>query len=184
MSGQILDEMNKTEAGFILIDLTGQLEVFAFKPIGGFFIEKLQREMRVCGISLTVSGFVVSVLMSIAIQIQLDISLITVLHKSDLLKSKELLGMLNEPELLKDKITTTEQSGVMTDMVQDTLKRRKILSESNHNLKKAAKDTTGSSTFSTKSSAATETTSNFPQSLSPKAPTSTLPQRFYLTIHL
>ena len=60
--------------------------------------------------------------MSMAIQIQLGISLITVLHKSDLLKSKELLGMLNEPELLKDKITTTEQSGVITDLVLDTLK--------------------------------------------------------------
>ncbi|MHA1360974.1 MAG: ATP/GTP-binding protein [Candidatus Freyarchaeota archaeon] len=129
MSDQILDEMNKTEADFILIDLPGQLEVFAFKPTGTLFMEKLQREMRVCGIFLlgadtspTVSGFVVALLMSMAIQIQLGISLITVLHKSDLLKSKELLGMLNEPELLKDKITTTEQSGVMTDLVLDTLK--------------------------------------------------------------
>lgn len=129
MSDQILEQMKKTEAEFILLDFPGQLEIFAFKPTGSMFMEKLQRDMRVCGIFLlgadtspTVSGFVVALLMSMAVQIQLGINLITVLHKSDMLKSKEFVGMLNNPELLGNQITSMEQSGVITDLALDSLK--------------------------------------------------------------
>ncbi len=72
--------------------------------------------------SPTTTGFVVALLMSMAIQIQLGVNLITVLHKSDMLKSKEFIEMLNDPELLRDKIKTTEQSGVITDLALDALK--------------------------------------------------------------
>ncbi|WXG40478.1 MAG: ATP/GTP-binding protein [Candidatus Freyarchaeum deiterrae] len=127
-SDQIIERMKKTEADYVLIDTPGQLEVFAFKPTGSLFMEKL-RDMRVCGIFLlgadtspTTTGFVVALLMSIAIQIQLGVSLITVLHKSDMLKSKEFIEMLNDPELLREKITTMEQRGVITDLALDALK--------------------------------------------------------------
>jgi len=129
MSDQILEQMKKTLADFILIDFPGQLEVFAFKPTGSLFMEKLQRNMRVCGVFLlgadtspTASGFVVALLMSMAVQIQLGISLITVLHKSDMLKSKEFVGMLNNPALLRKKIANAEKGGVINDLALDSLK--------------------------------------------------------------
>ncbi|MEM2146364.1 MAG: ATP/GTP-binding protein [Candidatus Jordarchaeaceae archaeon] len=128
VSDQIIDRMKNTKADYILIDTPGQLEVFAFKPTGSLFMEKL-RDMRICGIFLlgadtspTAAGFIVALLMSMAIQIQLGISLITVLHKSDILKSKDFLEMLNNPELFKDKITTMEQGGVIKDLALDALK--------------------------------------------------------------
>ena len=128
VSDQIIERMKKTKADYVLIDTPGQLEVFAFKPTGSLFMEKL-RDMRVCGVFLlgadtspTTTGFVVALLMSMAIQIQLGISLITVLHKSDILKTKGFLEMLNNPELLREKITSTEQSGVITDLALDALK--------------------------------------------------------------
>ncbi|MFB0560838.1 MAG: ATP/GTP-binding protein [Candidatus Lokiarchaeia archaeon] len=129
MSDQILEEMKRNEADFVLLDLPGQLEIFAFKPTGSMFMEKLQCDMRVCGIFLlgadtspTASGFVVALLMSMAVQIQLGVNLITVLHKSDMLKSQEFVRMLNDPELLRNKITDMEQGGVITDLALDSLK--------------------------------------------------------------
>jgi GTPase SAR1 family protein len=118
----IIQEINTLNSEFVLIDAPGQLEAFVFKD-AGLFLQQLQTKSRTMAIFLIdteltkfASNLIVGLLLAIAVQIQLGIAMIYILHKSDLLtKDSNMVKMIQDPDYLKECIRS-ENRGAITDL--------------------------------------------------------------------
>jgi len=92
----IADTLKKTLFGksWVLIDTPGQLELFAFRELGNIIIKKLNRQDSLAIFIVDASNlnkgsdFVMSVLLSLATRFHLEIDVLMILNKVDLVDEK------------------------------------------------------------------------------------------------
>ncbi len=121
-STMIIDGINSLKSDFVLIDTPGQLETFVFKE-AGLILKDLQKNSPTiavflidAGLTSYASNLIVGLLLAIAVQIQLGINMISILHKYDLVsKDPKLIKMLKNPQFLRECIIA-EQHGALTDL--------------------------------------------------------------------
>ncbi len=89
--GEVVDVVNGFDTDYVLIDTPGQLELFAFRQSSRVVLDAFGRDSSVLAflldpvIAKNPNGFVTSLMLSATAQFRLDVSMITVLSKSDLL---------------------------------------------------------------------------------------------------
>ena len=119
---KIISEIERKDSNFILIDTPGQLEAFVFKE-AGLFLQELQKNSRVIAVFLIdaeltkyASNLIVGLLLAIAVQIQLGVEMVYILHKSDLLpQNLEIMRMIEDPQYLRECVIS-EKRGAITDL--------------------------------------------------------------------
>jgi len=93
------DEVNKVNPDYLIVDTPGQIELFAYRTSGPFFIHNLDAEEKVNiflydgALITTPVNFVSIALLATSIKLRLNISTINVITKTDLIgeKMKEIL---------------------------------------------------------------------------------------------
>ncbi|MHA1649163.1 MAG: ATP/GTP-binding protein [Candidatus Helarchaeota archaeon] len=117
-----INKINDLTSDFILIDTPGQLEPFIFKE-SSLFLQKLQQKSPSIAIFLIdaeltryASNLIVGLLLAIAVQIQIGINMIYIVHKADLLsKNLKIVKMIQNPNFFRECIIS-EQRGALTDL--------------------------------------------------------------------
>ena len=93
------DEINKVNPDYLIVDTPGQIELFAYRTSGPFFIQNLDADEKVNiflydgALITTPVNFVSISLLATSIKLRLNISTINVITKTDLIgkKMKEIL---------------------------------------------------------------------------------------------
>ncbi|NVM52995.1 MAG: ATP/GTP-binding protein [Candidatus Helarchaeota archaeon] len=119
----VINKINSFNSDFILIDTPGQLEAFVFKEAGPLFLQQLKIKSPTIAIFIldaeltrSASNLIVGLLLAIAVQIQLGIEMVYILHKADLLsKDSKIIKMIQDPQYLKDRVLS-EQLGSITEL--------------------------------------------------------------------
>ncbi|RLG76506.1 MAG: GTPase [Thermoprotei archaeon] len=93
----------KPEYEFVIIDTPGQMEVFVYRKSGHYFISKLKKLGPTVGVFIvdgetmsTPIDLVVAWTTSILIQLRLDISVVPIVNKADLIKNVETVKLIVE----------------------------------------------------------------------------------------
>lgn len=115
----------------VFIDTPGQLEVFMFRPEGRKFVRKLMRRAPTAAIFLVdaqlcnnIGDFVSSWALGLLLQIKLDIPIIPVINKIDLVGEEErklIEAIVYEPETLRE-IVAEKLHGLDAALVEDLVK--------------------------------------------------------------
>lgn len=111
---------------FVIIDTPGQMEMFVYRKSGQYFISKLKKFGAIVGIFIVdgenVNSYVdlvVSWMTSILIQLKLEISVVPIVNKADLVKDREALEtFINSPEEFKEKILETKEGLIADTAIQ------------------------------------------------------------------
>ncbi|NVM27581.1 MAG: ATP/GTP-binding protein [Candidatus Helarchaeota archaeon] len=119
----ILKRINNLNSEFVLIDTPGQLEAFVFKEAGPVFLQQLKIKSPTIVIFIldaeltqSASNLIVGLLLALAVQIQIGIASVYILHKADLLpKNSKIVEMIQDPQYLKDRILA-EHQGSMAEL--------------------------------------------------------------------
>ena len=91
---KIQDEVDKANPDYLIVDTPGQIELFAFRSSGPFFIHNLEAEEKVNiflydgSLITTPVNFVSLALLATSIKLRLNISTINIITKTDLLEDK------------------------------------------------------------------------------------------------
>jgi len=96
---ELQDEVNKTNPDYLIVDTPGQIELFAYRSSGPFFIQNLDGEEKVNiflydgSIITSPVNFVSIALLATSIKLRLNLPTVNVLTKTDLIgeKLKEIL---------------------------------------------------------------------------------------------
>ncbi len=111
---------------FIIIDTPGQMEMFVYRKSGQYFISKLKKLAAVMGVFIidgeNVASYVdlvVSWMTSILIQLKLDIPVVPIVNKSDLVKDRNIVELfIKYPEVFKRKILEAKEGLIADTAVQ------------------------------------------------------------------
>ncbi|MHA1264147.1 MAG: ATP/GTP-binding protein [Candidatus Helarchaeota archaeon] len=109
---KIMQDISQITSNFVLIDTPGQLEAFIFQEAGPKFLQYLQRISPTISVFLidaalaqSPSKLIVNLLLAIAVQIQLGLEMVYVLHKVDLIEKKpQIIKMIQDPAYFKNSI--------------------------------------------------------------------------------
>ena len=114
---------------WILIDTTGQLELFAFRDLGEKMVQELGR-MPSIGLFLfdattisAPSGMVIAQLVAMAVQLKLSMDVVTVINKVDIADDalkKYIFVLYNDPESFKQMLMKRD-AGTLAGMSYDIL---------------------------------------------------------------
>jgi len=118
----IIANITKLPGDICLVDTPGQMEIFVFHTAGPKIIKRLEDVGRTVNIFLLdatlaskVSGLVVAELMSIAVQLLMEIPTVTVLSKIDKIDREDIDRLILDVEYLKDALKR-ESRGVIADL--------------------------------------------------------------------
>ena len=96
-------EVFKGKYDFVIIDTPGQMEVFVYRRSGHYFISKLKELGPTVGVFIvdgetmsTPIDLVVAWTTSILIQLRLDIPVVPIVNKADLIKDRETIKLIVE----------------------------------------------------------------------------------------
>ncbi|MCD6428570.1 MAG: ATP/GTP-binding protein [Desulfurococcales archaeon] len=106
---ELVEEIYETRSNYVIVDMPGQLEIVAFRRIGPQLIKELTKGSKVVSLFLTdarlvaqpASAFSILLLMLSSLY-RMDIPLVPVVNKVDLVASKETLE--KDPTVLEDNI--------------------------------------------------------------------------------
>jgi GTPase SAR1 family protein len=100
-----IDEMKEIiesmEAEYVIFDTPGQMELFVLRQSGKFLIDTLGAEQSIIGflydpvISKTPSGLISLMLQAASVQVRFNVPFLNILTKTDMLKDKELIKIMN-----------------------------------------------------------------------------------------
>lgn len=120
-SGEIVESIASLGGDLTLIDTSGQMEVFIFRPTGPELVGKLKKVRPTVSVfiidpilSSSSSGLVVSIMLGIASQLRLDAPTVMVINKVDLVAGMDLDAMVGSyPKLRR---VLRREGGAFTDM--------------------------------------------------------------------
>ena len=90
----IQEEVDKVNPDYLIVDTPGQIELFAYRTSGPFFVENLKAEDKACiflfdgALITSPANYVSLALLATSIKLRLNISTVNVLTKTDLLGDK------------------------------------------------------------------------------------------------
>lgn len=126
-------EVFKRRYDFVIIDTPGQMEVFVYRRSGHYFISKLKELGPTVGVFIvdgetmsTPIDLVVAWTTSILIQLRLDITVVPIVNKADLIKDRETVKLIVEDTdafkelVMKSKEGLISETAVyLTDIVRE-----------------------------------------------------------------
>jgi len=107
--GKLVDALSTFKTGYVLIDTPGQLELFAFRESSGITADALGKERSMVVfltdpmLCRTPNGFISNVMLSSIVQFRLQMPMINILSKSDVLSEDDLqrtLSWFSDPDAL------------------------------------------------------------------------------------
>ncbi|AKA74256.1 GTPase [Saccharolobus solfataricus] len=100
-ASEIKSEIDQIEANYVLVDTPGQIELFAYRDTGRLISQLIRGNNKALGLFLLDSflakearSFISLLLLSSSIKFRLDLPIINILNKIDLLTEKELEQIL------------------------------------------------------------------------------------------
>jgi len=121
--GEILGEIARLSADFVIVDTPGQMELFLFHETGPAISRELAKLGAACALVLfdvslarTPSHFVTLRLMGFVAQLRLDVPSIVVLSKGDLELAPRASSWIRNPELLLEELR--EEPGVVSELAE------------------------------------------------------------------
>ncbi len=111
--GRLTDALSMEDAKYVLIDTPGQLELFAFRQSSRDLVEALGRDKSMIVYTAdpmllkTANGFVSGQMLSMLVQFRLQIPIMNVLTKTDLLDDmtrERLISWFEDPETLYENL--------------------------------------------------------------------------------
>ena len=118
----ILNSIRKIEKEYVLIDTPGQMEVFVFRKAGPELISTLKELGPVICVLIfdpimadSPSSLVAMMLLSLVVQLRLEVDNVVVLNKVDAIEDKSLLDLVENRENLKS-ILASSSEGLVSDM--------------------------------------------------------------------
>ncbi|MGQ4914060.1 MAG: ATP/GTP-binding protein [Candidatus Asgardarchaeia archaeon] len=115
----LLNEILKIDAEFILIDTPGQIEIFAFRDVGQIFVSKLNKKVTTLGVFLidglfikNIVSFIVANLLATSVELNLGIPFVSIINKADLLDSR-ILNKLKDTDFLKETLLKEGKGAIM-----------------------------------------------------------------------
>ncbi len=126
---ELQNEVDRTNPDYLLVDTPGQIELFAYRTSGPFFIQNLRSEEKanifLFDGSLITSpvNFVSLSLLATSIKLRLDIPTVNVLTKSDLIgeKLKDVLSWSSNLRILEEAIAK-EADGETYSLITNVLR--------------------------------------------------------------
>jgi len=122
---KIVSELRSLNTDVLLVDTPGQSEIFIFRPSGPKIISHMKNLAPTVGLYLvdsTLSPFaseaVISILMGLVDQLRLDIPVLPVMSKADLIKEKSSYSLTLELNKVKD-LAQTELKGVISEFIAE-----------------------------------------------------------------
>ena len=121
-AGGIIREIRRIQADIRLVDTPGQMEIFVFRPAGPAIVEALQATGTTVVVYIvdptlasSALGLVTAFSLAISTQFRLEAPTVTVLNKSDRLKTRDIDKLLTDLDYLRERIVHS-RSGVATDL--------------------------------------------------------------------
>jgi len=126
---ELQNEVDRTNPDYLLVDTPGQIELFAYRTSGPFFIQNLRSEEKanifLFDGSLITSpvNFVSLSLLATSIKLRLDVPTVNVLTKSDLIgeKLKDILSWSSNLRILEEAIAK-EADGETYSLITNVLR--------------------------------------------------------------
>ena len=126
---ELQNEVDRTNPDYLLVDTPGQIELFAYRTSGPFFIQNLRSEEKANiflfdGALITSPvNFVSLSLLATSIKLRLDIPTVNVLTKSDLIgeKLKDILSWSSNLRILEEAIAK-EADGETYSLITNVLR--------------------------------------------------------------
>ncbi len=124
----IVDEIVTVDKEYILIDTPGQMEVFVFRDMAPKLFSELKRVTnRIVALFVVDASLITDpadyaflALMSVAIQLRLDVDTVPVLNKVDLAPSSEVMGdVLSDLPLVVEKVRERGTYGEMIGRIME-----------------------------------------------------------------
>lgn len=130
---QIQNDVDNVNPDYLIVDTPGQIELFAYRTSGPFFVHNLMSEQRVAlflhdgALLTTPSNFVSVALLATSIKLRLNLSYLNVLTKTDLIedKIKTILRWSTDLKTLEDAISK-ESDGENYTLVTNILRSLNI----------------------------------------------------------
>ena len=94
--GEMKEIIESFETEYVIFDTPGQMELFTLRQSGKVLVDSFGADMSIIGflydpvISKTPSGFITLLLQAASVQVRFNVPFMSILTKSDLLKSNEL----------------------------------------------------------------------------------------------
>ena len=113
---EIQNEVNRVNPDYLIVDTPGQIELFAYRASGPFFIQNINAEEKT-NIFLydgtmiaSPTNFISISLLATSIKLRLGLSTINVITKTDLIPDKidQILKCSSDPILLEEELKTLE----------------------------------------------------------------------------
>ena len=126
---ELQNEVDRTNPDYLLVDTPGQIELFAYRTSGPFFIQNLRSEEKanifLFDGSLITSpvNFVSLSLLATSIKLRLDVPTVNVLTKSDLIgeKLKDILSWSSNLRILEEAVAK-EADGETYSLITNVLR--------------------------------------------------------------
>ena len=126
---QIENEITRVNPDYLIVDTPGQMELFAYRTSGPFFIQNISVEEKVnvflfdATMITSPSNFVSVSLLAASIKLRLGLPTINVMTKTDLIPDKidQILKWSSDPVLL-EKLIGKDSDGEMYSLTTDILR--------------------------------------------------------------
>lgn len=122
---EIQDDIDSSNADFVIIDTPGQVELFAFRESGPFIARGLNADSKAVLFlvdSLLASSprnFLSLLLLSTSVQLRMELPMLQVLSKTDISKNaKEIVRWSKEPAQFEQALATTKSGDAYTFYTQ------------------------------------------------------------------
>ena len=118
----ILDSISEMNGEYVLIDTPGQMELFVFRKAGPELISELRKLGHVICVLIidplmtdSPSSLVAMILLSLVVQLRLEVDNVIVLNKIDAIKNKTLLNLVENRKKLERALVSASE-GLISDI--------------------------------------------------------------------
>jgi GPN-loop GTPase len=122
---EIQDDIDSSNADFVIIDTPGQIELFAFRESGPFVAKGLRADSKAVlflvdsMVASSPTNFLSLLLLSTSVQLRMELPLLQVLSKTDIGRnSKEIARWSRDPSLFEESLSTTKSGEAYTFYTQ------------------------------------------------------------------
>ena len=122
---EIQDDIDSSNADFVIIDTPGQIELFAFRESGPFVAKGLRADSKAVlflvdsMVASSPTNFLSLLLLSTSVQLRMELPLLQVLSKTDIGRNaKEIAKWSRDPSLFEQSLSTTKSGEAYTFYTQ------------------------------------------------------------------
>jgi GPN-loop GTPase len=122
---ELQDDIDSSNADFVIVDTPGQVELFAFRESGPFVARGLNADSKAIlflvdsMLASSPRNFLSLLLLSTSVQLRMELPMLQVLSKTDISKNaKEIVRWSREPALFEEALSATKSGDAYTFYTQ------------------------------------------------------------------